>query len=328
MSFANLTDFATLDVPCLAPDGREVVLVVVKATYSVVEGGVVLAEEQGPVRATAEVYDPSAEQSSVRLPCDLVLTKPRADVVVVGSAKSERPVQSMIVGTAVKARVVQLEVWGERTFYRGVAGRMVIGDAAPFVDKPIQYELARGGTSSDYLVVDKRNPVGRGVAGDDDELEGTPAPQIEDPARPITSAGDDSPPVGFGAIAMHWSPRCEAMGTLDEAWERERMPLMPLDFDTGHYCCAHPSLQLNAPLAEGDPVRIEGMTLGGPLAFSLPRWGVTVTGFFDAGDKVEVQPTIDTLVVDADARTFEVTGRAAFALGRGRRRLAAVRVSR
>ena len=64
-----------------------------------------------------------------------------------------------------------------------------------------------------------------------------------------------------------------------------------------------------------------------PLAFSLPRWSVTATGFFDDATKEVVQVVMDTLVVDADAKTFEVTGRAAFLLGRGIRRLTAVRVS-
>ena len=54
---------------------------------------------------------------------------------------------------------------------------------------------------------------------------------------------------------------------------------------------------------------------------------LSITGCFDDGERAEQQPGLDTLVIDADAETFEVTCRAAFPLGRGKRRLRAVRVA-
>ncbi len=328
MSFANLTDFAAADLPCLAPDGREVVIVVVKASFQLTAEGCVPAGKQAPVRVVDEVYEPEAEQSSVRLPGDLCTEKRGADVVVIGSAVSDKPVTTLLVGVTIGDRLVPLRVHGERTYYRGAGGRVVVGAAAPFTTKPIVYERAYGGTSAEHQVVERRNPVGRGVASDLSELIDQPAPQIEHPAHPITSGGDRPAPVEFGAIAMHWSPRCDHLGTIDGQWERERMPLMPLDFDRRHHNCAHPDLQLPEPLAAGTLIGIEGMTRDGALAFTIPELAISVAGSYDDGTRQLRQPPIDTLVVDTENRLAELTCRAVFPLGRGKRRLRALRVER
>jgi len=326
MSFANLTNYAAADLPILAPDGREVVVVVVKASFEITAQGCVRAASQAPVRTADEVYDPDAEQSSIRLPGDLCTEKRGADVVVIGSAVSDRPVAALLVGVSVGDRLVLLRVHGERTYYRGAGGRVVVGKAAPFTEKPIVYERAYGGTSADYKVVERRNPVGRGVASDASELIDQPAPQIEHPAHPIVSGGDRPTPVGFGAISMHWSPRCDYLGTVDGQWERERMPLMPLDFNLRHHNCAHPELQLSEPLLVGTPIGIEGMTRDGALTFTVPDLAISVAGSYDDGSRQLLQPPIDTLLVDTENRLAELTCRAVFPLGRGRRRLRALRV--
>ena len=325
MSFANLTRYAALDVPYLAPDGREVVITVVKATYSFGRGGLELAARQNPVRLVDEWHDPDAPSSSVRLPGDLVTEKRGADVIVVGSARSVTPTPAVDVVVGVGDRRVQLRVHGERRYYRGAGGRVVIGKAAPFVEIPVVYERAWGGSSADLSLVEQRNPVGRGVAVDPGELVDQPAPQIERLDQPITSAADRPPPAGLGALAAHWQPRLGYMGTADAAWQRERMPLMPLDFDLRHFNCAHPELILAEPLAPGTAVGVDGMSVDGPIAFAVPDLRVQVTGQFEHRREAR-QPPLDTLVVDTDAGTVELSCRATFALGRGGTRLHAIRV--
>jgi len=325
VGFANLTGFAAVDTPYLAPDGRDVVVAMVKVSLDLRGNSAVVATRQRPVRLADEVYDPDADHSSIRMPSDLCVGKRGADVVVVGSARSTEPVAEMLVGVAVGDRIVQLRVHGERTYFRGATGRVAIGDAAPFSQKPIVYERSYGGTTADHARVEARNPVGRGVAHDEGELVDTPAPQIEHPARPITDAGVYEP-VGFGAIATSWQPRRGHYGTVDDAHMRDRLPLAPLDYDLRFNNCAHPALQLDAPLAAGTQIRVEGMTLGTPIAFALPELSVRATARFDDAAIDVIDAPFDTLLIDADARVAELTCRVVVALGRGKRRLRELRM--
>ncbi len=321
MSFANSSRFAALDMPLTDPIGRAMVLVVVKGSFD--PQGEPL-ERQAPIWPADVPWDAATDDGSLRWPSDLALTKTGADIVVVGSARSRRPVKAQDVVIRVADRRVHLRVHGERMFYRGAGGRVVIGEAAPFEEKPLVYERAFGGAGA--REVERRNPVGKGVADDVASLIDTPAPQIEWADQPITAAGGCYEPAGTGAIPAHWMPRAGYAGTCDERWQTERMPLLPADFDLRFYRCAHPRLQLDHRITPAMPVGVDGMTIEGPLAITVAPLEVTITGLFDDGSQQQVQPPIDTMVIEPDESRVMLSARAAFALGRGKRRLQALRV--
>ncbi len=327
MSFANMTNYAALDVPFVAPDGTDVVVVVVKATFDLLKSCPQLADVQRPVRVADEVYDADAHDSSIRLPADIVVSKAGGDLIVVGEAIAAKPVIAMDVAVAIRDRIVPLRVHGERVYYRGMGGALAVGDAAPFERKPIVYERAYGGTSADFTLVEHRNPVGCGVARRVDDLIGQRAPQIEHPAKPIGGAGVVNPePAGFGAIGTHWEPRRSYAGSFDEAWQRERMPLMPRDYDMRHNNCAHPSMQLDRPFEPEEPLRILGMTEDQVLQFNLPQLTVKAAGRYDDGATDTLVMPVDTVLVEPNDACLELTARATFSLGRGGRLLRELRV--
>lgn len=314
-----------LDIPSVAADGSEIVTVVAKVTFTIAGGEPRRADEHRLVRTDDEVYD-NSKPSSVRLPSDAAPKKVGADIVVVGAAVSARPVSSVDVGVAVRDRKTVVRVHGRRSWLRGLTGQVVVGKAAPFVEEPIVYEHAWGGASEDLSVVEQRSPVGRGVARRAAELVGRPAPQIELPGEPITTADFRGAPAGLGAIPMNWQPRVGYFGTIDEEWRRERAPLMPRDFDPRFYNTAHPMLQLPEPLRPGDPVRIEGMRAEGAIAFAVPPLRVRMTGRYDDGHEEVRESAIDTLVVLTKELEFELVCRGTFLIGRGRRVLRAIKV--
>jgi hypothetical protein len=316
--FANATPYSAIDVPLTDPNGRDVDVVVVKATFTVrPDGRAVPADEPSPVRTADVPWDPENPRTSLRYPADVCIEKAGTDVIVVGEAISPKPVAAMDVAVKVRDVSAPLRVHGERLFYRRVVG-LSIGPAAPFERMPIVYEKAYGGASDDWAVMEARNWSGVGVAKSDADLDGRPAPQIEHPARPHKGSGDKHPPAGYGAIGPHWSPRRERAGTFDEAWRTTRMPLMPLDFDLHANNAAHPSLLLEQPVAPGDEVGVLGMSEGGTLSFKIPELPVILRARFDQSGKVAVRPVIDTLLVEPGARRFELVVRKAFPMGRGR----------
>ncbi|MEZ4439196.1 MAG: DUF2169 domain-containing protein [Polyangiaceae bacterium] len=320
----NSTPYAALDAPIEDPRGVLMALTVVKGTFRF-DG--TPADHRMPVRWADVFWEPDAPQgSSIRWPSDLALAKHGSDVVVVGEARSPRPTKRVDVVVRAGQRRVHLRVHGERMYYRGAGGRVVVGEGAAFVQKPIVYERAYGGISADALLSEPRNPIGRGMAATEDELVDTPAPQVELADEPITSAGDRPAPVGLGAIAANWQPRAGFGGTFDERWQKERMPLMPEDFDPRFNNAAHPLLQLAEPLAPGLSFGVDGMSLDGPIAAQVPDLGVTVTGLFDDGSVRPEPLVLDTLVIDTEGARFAVSGRVAFPVGRGPGRLRAIRV--
>jgi hypothetical protein len=124
--------------------------------------------------------------------------------------------------------------------------------------------------------------------------------------------------MGFGAVMSHWSPRREWAGTFDEQWRATRMPLLPTDYDPRYPNVAHPSLQLAEPIQPGDDIQVLGMS-SEPLLFSVPSLPLTVKAHFDTGEHEEIQPPIDTVLLQPEPGLCELCARAAFAIGRGRR---------
>lgn len=326
MSFANNTPCAAMPVPTIAPDGREVVVAIVKATFvRGKDGRPRLADQQIPVEIGGSVYDPGAVDSSIRYPSDVCPDKRGADVVVVGEAVSRKPVKSLDVAVKIRDLTATLRVHGERLYYRGLGG-VVIGPATSFERKPIVYERAYGGTTPDSSRIERRNPVGRGVAKDPASLVDTPAPQIEHPAHPITRGGETYEPVGFGAISPHWQPRSDFAGTFDEAWKATRMPILPVDFDLRFHNVAPPSLQLAERLRAGDRVAVLGMSEDELFQIELPALSVVLHARFQNGRRESARPSIDTMIVEPGLGIIQLTLRHAFPMGRGKRLLREIQV--
>jgi hypothetical protein len=327
MSLANETLFAVQAVPLLDRDGNDILVAIIKGTFLLDRAGAARsADDPSPVRINDELVDPENPRSSLRFPSDLGFAKLGTDVVVVGDAISASPVKVLDVAIKVKQRIAPLRIHGTRVFFQGAFGAS-ISPAQPFQRMPIVYEHAYGGMSPDLTVVEARNPSGVGVARRPADLVDQPAPQIEHPARPHTSSSDRHPPMGYGAIMTHWSPRREYVGTVDERWRATRMPLLPQDYDERFGNVAHPSLQFEEHLVPGDVVGVHGMSLDA-LVFALPALPVVAVARYDTGERVANRPSIDTLLIQPEARRIEIVARAVFPLGRGRRTLRDVVVRR
>jgi hypothetical protein len=329
--FANATSFAALAVPFHDHRGADVVVVLAKATFVKRGSDLVLAEEQTPVRSGDIPTDPVAvdegRESSLRYPSDLGGEKPGADIVVVGSAVSPRPVASVDVAVRALDRRMSLRVHGERVFYRGALG-LKIGPSAPFESAAVTYERAYGGTSRDGSIIDWRNPVGRGVHVSPSELDGAPAPCVEDPAHPLDGARAATP-VGFGAIAMWWLPRRGLAGTANAAWQAERMPLPPLDFDPRFYQVAHPSLQMDRPLRAGDMIAAHGLCREGLFQITVPDLSLIAHLRRTDAPRGSFPLLLDTALLDfrePEPARIELTFRRVVPLGRGATLLREVRL--
>lgn len=267
-------------------NGAEVWLVAVKGTYGIKpDGTTALAEKQVEICMAPE-YLGKPGKSSLKYESDLVHTKPHTDVILHGHAYTPngRPATSVDVVMKVGNLSKALRVYGDRYWQNGLLG-VKMSDPEPFVKMPIVYERAFGGVdqkSDDPKKHgwERRNPLGTGFAVASEHLVGQKLPNVEDPKELIASWKQRPRPAGFGPVARDWSPRVELAGTFDEKWEKERLPLLPVDFDERYYQCAPEDQQTPEYLKGGEPVELYNLSASGMLRFKLPRiWLMFQTSF-------------------------------------------------
>jgi hypothetical protein len=273
----NTTPFAAERTFVRDRDGGEVWIVAVKATFTILPDGTLeLADQQEQVIQAPE-FAGEPGKSSLLYETDLVHTKLGTDVILHGHAYAfgGRPARSIDVALHVGTLSKTLRVIGDRIWQEGPIG-LRVSEPEPFERIPIIYERAFGGVDdasedSEKRGSELRNPIGVGFAMEAERLVEQPLPNLEDPNELISSWKQRPPPVGFGPIPRDWSPRVELAGTYDEAWERDRLPLVPSDFDDRYYQCAPEDQQVPGFLRGGEPVELHNLTPGGSLRFSLPR---------------------------------------------------------
>jgi hypothetical protein len=191
----------------------------------------------------------------------------------------------------------------------------------PFTRLPITYENAWGGSDEGRregerdIITD--NPVGRGFFRriKESRLQEQPPPNIEPIKRTLKRPSDRFPALAFGAIGRNWTPRSHYGGTYDKVWREERRPLLPEDFDERYYQCA-PEDQQTDYLRGGEEVILYNLTAEGRTTFTIPEQAVPMQAILRGGERHNLNPLIDTLIIDPQARQFTLTWRARIGLKR------------
>ena len=304
----NESPFAAQELFLADEDGRDLLAVVVKATYAIRPGEPLeLAEDQVPVDLTGTHYGDPAE-SSARFEPEVAFTKPGTDVVLVGHAYPDRPgARQVDVGLRVGPVQKTIRVFGDR-YWTSQLGFFRASNPTPIERVPLIWERAFGGwdrTATDPAEhrAEQRNPVGVGYrkAARAGSVDGTPLPNLEDPRNPIAAPDDKPTPAGFGFVGPHWQPRVRYSGTYDERWQKTRMPLLPKDFDRRFFNAAPPDQIAPRHLRGDEPVVVANASPGPWLTFRLPgepppRVTVAQRGVSDQA----LEAHLDTVIVDTD----------------------------
>jgi hypothetical protein len=111
------------------------------------------------------------------------------------------------------------------------------------------------------------------------------------------------------------------VGTIDEQWMEERMPLPPLDQDPRFNQAATPDLITPRPLRGGEDVVVVNMNEQGPLGFNLPMMRFGVVSSTSNEGRREHRSMLDTVLLEPNERCFEMTWRSIVPLPRRARDL-------
>lgn len=309
MELVNRSRYAAERALILDGSGAELLAVVLKATFAwSPRRGFAPAEAQLPVRFADEPRG-EAGRSSARRASDLCPGKPGCDLVLLGHAGRSRPAPQVDVTFRVGAVARDVRVFGERRW----TGSGLVPEAMPFESVDLTWENAFGGRDEDVregeaYEEELRNPVGTGFRARKSQrpVAGARLPNVEDPGTPISSPFDRPPPAGFGFVGPHWMPRRSYAGTYDAAWQRDRAPLPPADFDPRFHQRGAPGLVAQEPPPAGTLVVVSGVVPHGEVRFELPRV-VPAGQLFLRTQKEDLSFTLQTVLVDADAALLEMT---------------------
>jgi hypothetical protein len=316
----NHTPLNAALIPALDKEGRDYAAVIMKGKFTIVPGQprLVFSDEPAPIIHQDQHYgEPS--QTSVRYESDAVPYKRGTDIIVIGHAyaPNQRPAYSVDVSVQVGTRGKTCRVFGDRVWEKSPHAVLTLAPGAPqpFERVPLLYEHAYGGIDP-TRPEDKspefspHNPVGKGYLGPRAVVrEGLPLPNIEDP-RHLIQRWDDRPlPAGLGFLGRAWQPRVALAGTYDDAWKKQRLPLLPHDFNDRYFNGAHPDLIVDPVLQGGEHVTLTHLSADGALAFDLPIWRDPITVYLK-GQKTIFPPVLDTVVIEPDSRHVLLTWRA------------------
>ncbi|WP_330961105.1 DUF2169 family type VI secretion system accessory protein [Photobacterium sp. 53610] len=286
-------------------DGQSVWVVCMKTGWQLVGGQWQPLKSQPDIYSTP-VFAGEPGFSALLADQDFVVTKANTDVLVSGHARSygKTPVTKMNCRLLIEGHIDKtLLVLGTRQWITQ-AGQVGVTVPAAFIEQPVSSAQTIGGE-------DERNRVGCGVAQKTQNLLTQPVPSVFYPGQDWQLEASKIKPASFGPIAVFDMPRSRLAGTFDEAWEEERRPLYPVDFNPAFYQSAPADQQTKGLLEGGERLIVSGFSHEETLYFTVPRRSFEAQAAF--GENKEKQAmALHTLSVDADALIVTATWSAAF----------------
>ena len=316
----NKTDYQAEPILLADENGRDLLVVLVKATYNFTEDGrLMMADEQQPICMQGEYFG-EPDKSSLKLAPEANPYKLATDIAVIGQAVAPggKPVTQLDVSVRVGPVQRTVRVFGNRFWQHQVIDNQVQWvptNPEPFTVMPVVYELAYGGQDTSpenekNHEVCEANPVGLGmIAKNSQQLHGAKLPNIEDPTQLIHHCMDRPAPAGFGFIAPHWQPRRNMAGTYDDNWEKTRMPLLPSDFDRRFYNASNPLLNPQGFLQGSEVVEIFNMTTKGKAQFQLPGRKPKMQIYMAGVEPEDLEVTLDTIFINTHEQQLQMLWR-------------------
>ncbi len=316
MEFLNTTKMIAGYAMGMRPDGRELLVVVVKGTFSIPCQGEEpqLLREQAPLVMT-DVFTGEPGFSAPLYENDFALHKPKCDVLLNGSAYAPdgKPVERVKVALRVGPLQKSFDVVGKRVWTGGPLLGWSASRPEPFTVMPISYNTAFGG-------IDKTHPnqhhwflanhagIGYYHRGSGGEIGGKPLPNSEESGSRVAKPDGNYQPMSFGSVGRAWKPRVKYAGTYDKKWLENVFPLLPSDFRDEYYQAAPADQWTDYPQG-GDEVELLNLTPQGRTTFQLPAMPAPLEFLRHNGDVVSMSGKIDTVLLEPDKGRFMMTSR-------------------
>jgi len=322
MDFVNETNVEAGWTLGFEPDGRELLVVAIKATFSIPENGdeAALAKTQAPL-TEADEFTGEPGFSAPLYETDYAHRKPYCDVLLNGSAYApqDQVVKFVTVGMQVGSLKKSIKIIGDRFLYKGLAS-ISVSPPKEFTRLPITYDRAYGGVDADKENPEKvetnlKNPVGVGYypISKGKALEGKFLPNTEEINHPVKKIKGDYKPMSFGPIGRNFASRVPFAGTYDQQWLDNQAPFWPDDFDYRYFQAAPADQQIPYPKG-GEAILLKNLTAQGLTRFKIPNLPMPVNFIPYRGKYKKLYAVIDTILIEPDLNRFMLTWRISYPL--------------
>jgi hypothetical protein len=322
MDFVNETKLEAGWTLGFEPDGRELLIVAIKATFQIPKNGEKpeLAEEQVPLTEADEFTDEPGFSATL-YETDYAHRKPYCDVLLNGStyAPDGKPTERVTVGIQVGQIKKSFNVVGDR-FWDRILFKTTPTLPVKFVRKNISYDIAYGGTDKDKKDPDRvitypENPIGIGYypVSNGKNIVGKLLPNTEEIRTPVKKKDGEYLPMSFGAIGRNFASRTAYTGTYDQDWLDNRAPFWPDDFDYRYFQAAPTDQQMPYPKG-GELVILQNLTPEGLTKFQIPPVSMPVIFIPYSGEDIIKEAFIDTILIEPDHKRYMLTCRVSLPL--------------
>jgi len=284
LQLVNSTGFSARLLVLPDRHGCDAALVIIKGAFSLRDGR---RMEVHPVVVEADVWDGEPGSSPLIEASDIALEKPATDVLLCGSAYAPGAVAQATVEVNFSVGTVRksLVVCGARTWKKTWFGERP-SPPEPFTVQPITW------TTDDSV-----------------------PPMVEDPQRPTGRRKATREAWGCGPVPATWDSRREHAGTYDAAWQRDRAPFLPADFNPRFFCVAPPDQQVAGYLRGGEAIELVNCTPDGLRRAVVPTVAMHCQAF--TGSTAQDLPLrLDTVVLRPDSEQIDLTWRGLLPMGR------------
>ncbi len=300
MEITNHTRYPANIFRTVIDDNRFGAAVVARVTFDLTPDGPTPADDQ-PWKVSAAPW----ENEHGQMDGDEVFYRGGIDVFVFGKAwtspRNSKEVEVVIEVGSLKRRVL---VIGDRVWVREDE-ELVPSAPQSFKSLPLTLANAFGGKDRwDGLDIPyPDNPAGKGYALEENNAEGRPLPNIEDPDHRIARWDDRPDPVGLGMCPLTCGLRLRNGMVLDD--HKQIRSLKTTLFNS-----AFPRM-IAEGVKPGDLVRISGVLPKGLFSFTVPSFGLTTRLRF--GDEAIERPlAIDQIGFETERNRFFITYRYPF----------------
>ncbi len=328
MELINATRMTVGYSLAIEPDGRELLVVVIKGTFRFPHPGepphhFALHDQQLPL-VMADTFTGEPGASAPVHEIDFAPRKPRCDILLLGNAHAPggRPATRVDVGLRVGAWHKRFTAVGPRHWDCGLATLRATAPQ-PFVTQPLSYDVAYGGTDVAHHDASQHaaflpNPVGLGFHKHLKRawVDGKPLPLTEESGQSVTDPTGNYRPMSFGPVGRGWAPRAALAGTYDQEWLDRHFPFLPPDFDAQYFQAAPSDQQVPLDAFSAGPTEVvmSNLTPEGHTRFVIPHLAAPVHVFPKRGEREDHNATLDTVVIEPEQRRFSLTWRVARAL--------------
>ncbi|QEF98454.1 hypothetical protein Mal15_25060 [Stieleria maiorica] len=293
MELENTTPFPALLFRGAIDEDRFCASVTCRVTYDLTDRGLVLSQEQ-PWIVSAEPWE---GPHGGPMDSDEVFYRGGVDVLVFGQACPFRddPTRGQVVVRVGDSFQSAVSVFGDRVWVER-DGDLVPGQPQPFRSMPLELSHAYGGSDvwDELDIPYADNPAGRGYYLSRESAAGSPLPNLEDPANPISQWDDQGEPVATGTVPMAFGPKLKKFMVIDEV-TGEMKKLDPRLFNS-----AFPHLIVDS-VQPGQHVIVDGVFPHGSLAFAIPNADLEVVLQFDE-EQIVAPLKIDQIGIECESK--------------------------